>query len=70
MVYIFLSWYPRPEGGPIRVPQKMLPTESKYIFFFPYSVRLCVCVCATPLHVCVLARQVRYFAIYRTFVIH
>ncbi|XP_028823669.1 paired mesoderm homeobox protein 1-like isoform X2 [Denticeps clupeoides] len=24
------SWYPRPDGGPIRVPQKMLPTETPW----------------------------------------
>lgn len=29
---LFLSWYPMPEGGPVRVPQKMLPSENKYAF--------------------------------------
>lgn len=28
------SWYPMPEGGPVRVPQKMLPSENKYAFTF------------------------------------
>lgn len=26
------SWYPMLEGGPARVPQKMLPSENKYAF--------------------------------------
>ncbi|KAK7133680.1 hypothetical protein R3I94_015520 [Phoxinus phoxinus] len=29
------SWYPRPEGGPMRVPQKMLPTECNTMATYP-----------------------------------
>ncbi|GLD67211.1 paired mesoderm homeobox protein 1 isoform X1, partial [Lates japonicus] len=29
------SWYPMPEGGPVRVPQKMLPSENNAMATYP-----------------------------------
>ncbi|KAI9523938.1 Paired mesoderm homeobox protein 1 [Dissostichus eleginoides] len=34
-VTLLTSWYPMPEGGPVRVPQKMLPSENNAMATYP-----------------------------------
>uniref|UniRef100_A0A3B3C982 Paired related homeobox 1b n=1 Tax=Oryzias melastigma TaxID=30732 RepID=A0A3B3C982_ORYME len=39
------SWYPMLEGGPARVPQKMLPSENKYAFILLHPTHFLSSLC-------------------------